>query len=386
MKAAHVIISGDVAGGQKICGRIVHALYCAGDSAVIVSPSRGEFTDEMEHQGIPVHILPFEKTYHFQNAFRFARLIKKEQIDLVHTHGMVSSNVQSRIAARLAGVPVISHLHLPNHFRPSRIIGAYQKALDNLTTCFCDSVVTISQATRQALIHQGISDHRIRVVYNGIEPSKCIPARTKEDVFREFGLEPSHPLVGMVARLCPVKGQKELILAAREILRFHPQTSFMIVGKDLELGGAYKKFLVELVCKFGLTRRIIFTDYRQDIMDLIHAMDVFVLPSYLEGLAVTILEAMALKRAVIATQVGGSPEIVIEGQTGSLIPPGDVQALSRAVSALLGSPEKARQMGENGYQRVIKHFTERQMIQEILSLYQRVLSQYSNTRRKETPE
>lgn len=374
MKVAHLIVGGEIAGGQIICRRIIHELKQRGDNALVVSPNEGEFTRTISQEAVPVFFIPFEKTYHFKNAVEFSKLLKEQNVDLVHTHGMVSSNVQARIGARIAGVPVLSHIHISNYFRDNPWIQIYQKSFDNLTAYLCDEIITISNSTKQDLILQGNPRGRISVIHNGIDADQCRVSKKRDDVLKEFGLNASVRLIGTVGRLCPVKGQREFIWAAREITAQFPDIRFIIVGKDIEAGGMYEQALKELADQLGLADKIIFTGFRSDVYDLMNAFEFFVLPSRNEGLPVTILEAMALKKAVVASRVGGVSEIVIDGETGYVVPPNNVPVLVRALTNMIQHPEKTKQMGEAGYKRVKEHFSEKQMIHQIFNTYERILS------------
>lgn len=374
MKVAHVTVSGEVAGGQVICERLVEALRKRGDQAIVVSPASGTFTERLIRKQIPVFFIPFRRTYHFENALRFSRLLRSERVDLVHTHAMVQVNVHARLGACLAGVPVVSHLHLPNHFRDHLVIRAYQVWLDNLTAKWCDALIAVSEATKVAFAAQGRAYGRAEVVYNGIDLDRCRNLKARESIFQEFGLGSCSRLIGTVGRLCPMKGQKEFIRAAREVLVQIPQAVFMVVGEDCEKDGSYEQELRHLAIELGLDGKLMFTGYRPDVLDLVNAFDVFVLPSKIEGLPVAILEAMALSKAVVATKVGGVSELVVDGETGILVSPDDHSALSREMINLIQNPNQAKRMGELGRGRVENQFQEREMIDRILNLYERILT------------
>ncbi len=369
MKIAHLIVGGDVSGGQKVCKQIIDASIKRGDEIVVVSPYDGDFTQILLKEGIPVYYIPFKKTYHFSNAFKFSSLLKKENIDLVHTHAMVSANIQARLGATLAGVPIIAHIHIPNKFRDHFLIQVYQRLFDNLTAYLCKKIITISHSTREDLDVQGISKDRVDVIHNGIDLNKCQFLRSREAVLEEFGIEVDCKVIGTVGRLCPIKGQKEFILAASQLIKQNKDYRFIIVGKDLEENGAYEKELRDLVSQLNLNSCIFFTGHRSDIYDLMNSFNCFVLPSKLEGLPITILEAMALKKPVVATDVGGVCELVADKETGLLIPPNDVSSLCKAITQIGGDAPKGTEMGLRGYQRVKDFFSESQMVDKILKLY-----------------
>lgn len=380
MRVAHILVGGEVSGGQVICGEIVKALRKRGDDALVISPTQGVFTNRLAEEGVPVHFIPFRKTYHIQNAFRLAALLKREKAGLVHTHGMVTANAQARLGAWMAGVPVVSHMHISNYFNRNPAIRSYQVFLDNLTSRLCEKIIAVSKATRDDLIAQGISPNQIAIVYNAIDLDIVRAGRSRESVFSEFSLPPGSFVIVTVGRLCPVKGQKELIQAMGRLICQIPGVVLLIVGKDLERNGRYETELRGLVLELGLTGKVIFTSYRADVFDLMHASDLFVLPSYVEGLPVTILEAMALGKPVIASGVGGVPELVINGETGLVVPPGDIDRLAEAIMALWKDRKKASEMTASALERITTYFSHEKMMSQIFDIYECSIDRHNRDR------
>jgi glycosyltransferase involved in cell wall biosynthesis len=373
MKVAHVIVGGDVAGGQIVCDRLLRALRARGDESLVISPTEGDFTEQLKARDVPVHIVSSKRTYHFQAAWHIAHILKREYVDLVHTHAMMLGNVHARFGARLAGVPVVSHLHIANQFNARAPIRAYQRFLDNRSARLCRGLIAVSEATRSEFVSQGVPRDRIKVIYNGIDPAATRPTRSRDEVCCEFDLEPQrHQLIGMVGRLCDIKGQKEFLMALTQVGKRFPNAIFFIVGKDMEANGAYEQELKALTQKLELNKRVVFTGYRQDVADLVNAFEFVVLPSKQEGFPLAILEAMALKKAVIATHVDGVPEVVADGVTGILVPRGNVLALENAIGLLLADPERVKRFGELGYERVCNEFSEQEMVRSVLNVYDEV--------------
>jgi len=374
MKTLHTVIHGEIAGGQIVCLRIIEALHKGGHQALVVSPSRGPFTELLRRKRVPVFFIPFKRTYSFHRAFQLARLIKKEGIDLVYTHGMVPANIHSRLAARLAGVPCISHIHIANVFNQNPLVRRYQIFLDNWTSRFCHRLIAVSQSTKDSLIQQGISGDRIEVIPNGIDCHKIHCRETREEILRKFHLDPKERLVGTIGRLCPTKGQEEFLRVAKGVSQEMPDVVWMVIGKDMEFGGRYETQLRTLAQEGGLNGRVIFTGHQPDPFSLLNALEFFVLPSKLEGMPLVILEAMALKKAVIASAVGGVPEVIVDGKTGILVPAGDSRSLAEAILKLLRNPELAKAMGEAGFERARENFSESEMSRRTLTLCQEALS------------
>ncbi len=170
-----------------------------------------------------------------------------------------------------------------------------------------------------------------------------------------------------VARLCDVKGQRELIRALPRLER--QDTVVLLAGEDLEAGGAFRRALEQEAEALGVGDRVRFLGYRSDVPALLEAADVFALPSWVEGLPLGVLDAMARGKPVVAGAVGGTPELVVDGETGLLVPPRDVDALVRALDELLGDPERARRLGEAGRARALAEFSADAAAERVLRLY-----------------
>ena len=198
MKVLYTVINGEIAGGQMVCLQIVEALLRSGYQALVVSPSEGPFTELLREKRIPVFLIPFKKTYSFHRAFQLAKLVQKEKVDLIHSHGTVPVNVHSRLAARLASIPCISHIHAANVFNAHPLIRRYQVVLDNWTSHFCDRLIAVSKATKESLVQQGIPPDRVEVIPNGINCDRLGSLRTRDEVFRQFHIDPAKRLIGSI--------------------------------------------------------------------------------------------------------------------------------------------------------------------------------------------
>jgi glycosyltransferase involved in cell wall biosynthesis len=357
VKVAQLVLSGQVAGGQLVALEIARAARARGDQVVFLVPDRGPFTERVEAAGIPVRVARVGRAAGLWRALPLARLLRELQVDLLHTHGAFALNAVGRLAGRLARVPVVSHLHIENHFRDGAA-GRLQRALDNATARLCARIVAVSEETRRALLAQGYPPGLVVVIHNGVAVPAAPGTRQRS----------SPPRVGEIARLCDVKGQRELIQA----LRLLPDVHAVLVGDDLETGGAYRQLLEREAREAGVAERVELAGYREDVDTLLDELDAVVLPSWVEGMPLVLLEAMAHARPVVATSVGGTPEVVVDGETGLLVPPRDPQALAAAIRRLVDGPELARRLGEAGYERVRERFSVEAMTGRVLALYDEV--------------
>ncbi len=346
------MIGGDVAGGQVVALRLARAARGAGHDVSFVSPTPGPFLDLVRGEGMAATVVPIPGALDARAIGRLVRAFRRA--DLVHTHGHFGVNVTGRLAGRLAGARVLSHMHVENAFRPGRGRAA-QVALDNATARLCFAVVAVSDATRAGLVRQGYPAERTVTIHNGIEEAAPVAAvRLAEG-----------PTVLEVARLAEVKGQRALIRALRDL-----DATAVLVGRDLEHGGAYARELENEAARLGVSERVVLAGHRDDVPALLEGCDVVCLPSTVEGLPLVLLEAMARGKPVVATAVGGTPELVADDETGLLVPPGDAGALASALARVLADRELARRLGEAGRARVAAEFSADEAARRVLGLYE----------------
>lgn len=357
-----------------ICLRIIEKSLKMGYAVIVNSPREGKFTGILREMGLKVYNIDTRRSFRLDNAIKLARIIKKENINLVHSHGPLAVIILSRLAGWLAAVPVINHAHAPDFPSARAAVRLYHYLLNRITgRFFCARVIAVSEAVKKMIIKQGVSVDKITVVRNGIDLDAIrYDKKTSLEIRKSFGLNDNQRIIGEIGRLCRFKGQHILIQSALGIVKKIPEAIFMIIGEDLQRAGEYKKELEDLAGDLGIKQNIIFTGYREDIMDLMNTFDIFVLPSLGEGLSVAILEAMAAKKAVIATSVGGNPEIVVDGSTGTLVEPQSPDKLTQAIIYHLENPEISKRMGQMGYDRVKKYFSQSQMLDKVMDIYKEV--------------
>jgi glycosyltransferase involved in cell wall biosynthesis len=355
MRIVHLVIGGDVAGGQLVALRLARAARARGDEVAFVAPERGPFTELAAREGFPVVIVPLRRSFQLGAAWRLARLLRRRRADLLHTHTLAAANALARLAGAAARVPVVSHLHIENHFRPAtRRLLAW---LDNVTARLAARLVAVSEDTKRAYEQQGYPRGRIEVVYNGVD----LPAN---GIYRRN--DPAR--IGEIARLCDVKGQRELLQALARL----PDARLVLAGRDLEQGGAFQDELERESERLGIRERVEF-GFHEDVPALLETLDVVALPSWTEGLPLVLLEAMARGRPVVATRVGGTPELVTDGETGLLVPPRDPEALAAALRRVLDDADLARRLGDAGRAQVAERFSASEQERRMLALYDDVV-------------
>jgi len=364
---AHLVIGGDVAGGQIVALQLARAARARGDRVVFFSPTRGPFTALVEREGMEVHPVDVSRTYKLGGATRLALQLRRLHVDVLHTHTALAANVLSRVAGRLGGAAVISHVHIENHFRPNRGARAIHTALDNGSARLAARVIAVSGDTRSSLVAQGYPPHLVEVVHNGIDV-ESEGSRRGSGLRAELDVPEGAVLIGEIARLCDVKGQRELIEATALV----PDVQVAIAGADLEQNGAYRALLERLAADRGVSDRVHFLGFRDDASAVLDQLDVVVLPSWIEGLPIIVLEAMAHAKPVIATAVGGTAELVEDGETGLLVAPRDPPQLAGAIRSLAADASLRDRLGRAGRGRVERCFSESEMTRRILEVYDAV--------------
>jgi glycosyltransferase involved in cell wall biosynthesis len=230
-----------------------------------------------------------------------------------------------------------------------------------------DAVVAISESVREVLRQGGVPAERIEVIPSGIDFSPFTENKDKDFLRREFGFAADDFLVGIVAHLDDSKGHKTLIDAARFLKSRSSKIKIVIIGT-----GKLEIELAEQARGLGVNDLVFFLGFRDDVPRLLASLDLFVLTSNAEGLGTSIMDAMASRLPVVATWVGGIPEVVVDRETGLLIPPRRPEDLAEAILKLYSDRALARRLGERGFEVVREKFSAEAMAARIVDLYERI--------------
>jgi glycosyltransferase involved in cell wall biosynthesis len=318
---------------------------------------------QCERDGISTTVIPNQGAFDIEWLRHFLALMRKEQIHLIHAHEF-DAIVHGTFAAAIGRIPIVATIHGKNYYWEKKI----RRMAYRLVSRYAH-MVTVSQDLKQFVTERtGISGRRIQVIYNGIDAFPDIDVQEQARTRNEIGLSSDDQIVGAIGSLYPVKGHRYLIESIPSVIRACPAAKFLLVGR-----GDQEVALKDRIKQLGLERYVYFLGLRQDIGRLLSIMDIFVLPSLSEGLSVATLEAMASAKPVVATRVGGNPELVIEGETGMLVPSEDSGALAQSITTLLLDKDRARTFGQNGRRRVEQRFHINMMIDEYQKLYWKCL-------------
>ena len=287
--------------------------------------------------------------------------------DLVHTHGY-KADILGTVAAWLAGVPCVATVHL--HTCDTAWVRLY-RLLDLWVLRRLPCVITVSHHLRRELIDAGLHPTRVVPVHNAIDLD-AFAARARVPLPPDLRGDRDGPIITCIARLTPQKGHADLLAAAPAVLARWPTAHFWLVGE-----GFLRPELEAQAVRLGVAPAVHFLGYRDDVPLLMAVSDVVVLPSRREGFGIVLLEALALSKPVVATAVGGVPEVIRDGETGWLVPPAQPQALGRAIIEVLDDRERAMHVAAAGQVDVRQRFSVEVMARQTAEVYTQVLGNWS---------
>jgi glycosyltransferase involved in cell wall biosynthesis len=326
---------------------------------------KGAFAPELEDSGIPVFNLL--NTSQGTNYFAFWKLkdiINQFKPDIIHTHN-TNALFDGFLGAVISRVPVNIHTDHARKFPDKKRYMIAEWAISN----FIDKIIAVSEETKTNLMrYEHISGDKIIIVNNGIDGTKYDITIDIDKKKKELGLEGFEFVIGLGVRLTEQKGITYLIKAAPYVLAKHPQTVFIIAGQGFLLDS-----LKDEARMLNLDRNFIFLGPRLDLPEILQVLDLYVLPSEWEGLPLVILEAMAAKKTIIATDVGGNSVAIINGQSGILVPPKNPQALAEQICLLIENKGKRYTLAQNAYERFYSMFEVKHMVREYEKIYEQTL-------------
>lgn len=325
----------------------------------------GNLAAEARAAGIPVHLLGGSggRLAAYTSFLRLRRLLRERQIDVLHTHN--TGPLLDALLARLTQLraPRVVHTdHARAHWPDRRIY----MVLERWAAREFGGMVAVSEEAREQLVrHERIPRESIQVIDNGIDVARfAAPSRPTAEWLAELGLDHFSQRVGVVAMLREQKNLDQLLEAVPAILRQHPGTGFLLAG-----GGPLEGALREQARALGIDENVRFLGRRPDVVDVLHALDIYILPSRSEGLPLALLEAMAARRCIVATRVGAMPQALADGHCGRLIPPGQPAEIARAVVELLADASAREGLAQRALARVEQHYSIATMLARYQALY-----------------
>jgi len=342
------------------------------------NPGEGSMLDLAEARGIKPVVIPEMvgeaqlKGRDAKAVVKLYRLLRAQRPHIVHTH-TAKAGFLGRIAARLAGVPIVVHtyhghvLHGYYSHTKTQLLRRMEQALAHVT----DAIVAVSDQVKRDLVAYGVATPgKVEVIPLGLDLAPYADSAALRGQFRrELELSDTTPLVGIVGRIFPIKNHRLFLDAAVRIVATEPRARFIVVGD-----GVLRKAMEQHAHALGIRYSVVFASWRRDLPRIYADLDVLVVSSDNEGTPVSAIEAMAAGRPVVATRVGGLPDLISDRKTGVLVPPRDPTALAAAVLELLRDEPFARALGQTASAAVVERFATARLLRDIQALYANLLN------------
>ena len=369
----YVAAAGKIGGGNRSLLTLIDGLMPGRYRAHVVLPELGPMADAVAERRLDWAVVRHDRWSAkywpvdlLGRVWDYYRAMQNWKIDLLHTNTLGGYR-GAGLAATLARIPKVCHARFyENH-------GGYRHAM----TTQPDVLILNSHQMHRSflpLVRATTPNTRCEVVHNAVDLDRFRPAdRPDPALLESLRVQPGQPTVGIVGNLQEVKGHRYFLEMAARISRRDPRAVFLVLGDDIQTGGAFRTHLETLARELRVHDRVRFLGFRDDVPAVIQAMDVVVCPSLEEPFGRVVVEAGACAKPVVASRVGGIPEIIVDGQTGILVAPADADALAHAVEPLLAEPTRATRIGQAARRHVVKRFGKDQHVARILSIYADVL-------------
>jgi len=334
----------------------------------VLSFTKGEMVDRLSEMGIPCYVIPTTKPFDFSCWGKVKKLIQSKDYHIIHAHGTRACSNTFWAAGQLK-LPLIYTVHgWSFHPDQQNLIRFLRKSGEKVLVKRTQKNITVSKSNQQ----QGIDELGLPnsvVIHNGVNLNKFDPAKEYHLKRSDFGLKEDDIVVGFMARLTHQKDPVTLIRAAAIAAPKAPKLKFILVGN-----GDLDDEVREERQKLGMEDRVVLEDFRTDVPDVLSLIDIYCLPSLWEGLPIGVIEAMAMQKAVIATPVNGTKELIEDGINGLLIPEKKPDMLAKAFLKLYENPELIKKYGEASVIKVKESFNVQAMAHKVSEVYQNVLS------------
>lgn len=368
-RVLHVIPQFSVGGREKVVHSLIKGLdgdffECSLVSLKDSAPPAGFFTSEnlrltslgKRNQGVDLFLI-----------LRLRKFISENKFHIVHVHNP-GTLIYGSIAAKLAGVKVIVNTE---HGYSSSISRKKKLAESLLRNCISTTIAVCDALKRYLCLTHSVKEEKVVVICNGIDANRYFTPDVNLELRKEMGKE-NKIVIGAIGRLDPIKGHKVLLEAFSECLRQNRSIKLVVVGD-----GPLRRPLENVANSLNIHEHVLFMGNRSEIPQILSLIDIFVLPSLNEGLSITLLEAMAAGKAIIATNVGGNPEVIDDTENGILVKPESSSALARAMLDLAKDNERRVLLGRAAREKVVKCFSQDQFVAQVQSLYFNHLSRLS---------
>ncbi len=324
------------------------------------------YLNEARTRQLDTFVIRERKTLDFNIVKQITGIIRENRVDMVHCHDF-RSQMYGLISARLVGVPLITTCHgwIANNFK-----GRVYTVVDKFLLRFADHIITVSKTMRRQLLKLGFSDAKISVIQNALIIDNYIPDVQDNRFRRELMVGDKTAILLNIGRLSPEKGQDIFLQAAKKLLDMGQDLIFVLVGI-----GPEECRLRQMAQDFGIEDRVVFAGYRDDMASIYNSADLVVQSSYTEGMPNVILEALLMSVPVVATDVGGTTEVVQEDFSGTVIPPHDLNALVYGIDDFLNDRSRYRKMAEQGRRYIDENFNHLARVEKTEKVYNKLFTE-----------
>lgn len=363
---AHVFLSLNIGGMEKVGLDLIKNMdqekY---EHFVVCLDELGYFGEKLKEDGFPVFAFHKGQGYTFSLLLKLIRFFRKNNIRIVHTNNP-APHFWGGMAAFLAGVKIRIHTKHGRNF-----INIKKKVFINrLSALLSHRVVSVSRDSAELTKNiERVPERKISIILNGVDTDYFRKQTKNEALYKEFGIAPGKTVIGCISRFSTDKDYETLIKAFNEVLKEKANLVLLLVGD-----GETKKEMMALADKLQIKEKVIFSGFRSDILDLLNFLDIFILSTHTEGISISLLEAMATEKAVIATDVGGNGEIVEHGQNGCLVAENDVAGLKEMILYLLNDEHEKNRMAKAARKLVVGKFSLQKTVAQYEALYEEFLS------------
>lgn len=373
MKVLHLISGGDKGGAKTHVLILLERLIKEGIDVELLCIMEGSFTEDARKLGIPIKIIPQAKRYSLKPIFEIKKYIKENKFDIVHCHGARANYISFFIKNSLK-IPFITTMHSDYKldFKDSFYKQAIFMPINAIALKKFDYILPVTKAFENMLIERGFKKEKMFVIYNGISFENEINITPKKEFFEKYNipLKDDYIYVGLAARLQMVKGIEHFLEGCKILLEKNEKIIFLMAGT-----GVLEKSVKSFIKQNNLQDNIKLLGFVKDINSFYNAIDINILTSYSESFPYSLLEGARMKKATIATNVGGIGEMIKDFETGLLIKPYNSFDIAEKIQILIKNKNLMDEFGENFYKDVFEKFSDLEMAKKHIEIYKKILKE-----------
>lgn len=373
MKVLHLISGGDEGGAKTHVLTLLDRLIKEGINIELLCIMEGSFTEDARKLGIPLKVISQEKRYDFKTILKIKKYIAEGKYDIVHCHGARANFIAFFIKSGL-NITFITTMHSDYKldFKDSFYKQAIFMPINAIAIRKFDYILPVTKSFEKMLLKRGFKKEKMFVIYNGINFDKKINLIPRKDFLKKYdiSLEEGYTYVGIAARLQMVKGINHFLEGCKILLEQNEKIIFLIAGT-----GALEKQIRHFIKQNKLEKSIKLLGFIKDIDNFYNAIDINILTSYSESFPYSLLEGARMKKATIATNVGGIPEMIKDFETGILIKPYNANEIAEKIKFFAKDKSIMNEFGENFYKDVFENFSDIKMAKIHIEIYERILKE-----------